>query len=86
VNEQPKFIEKAKDTYRFHREKLLSNDNWNSTKTAKALRRSIGSINEDLQIARWCKTHEKQIERFKYTYEALEYIREMKNKQELDEV
>lgn len=86
MSDTPKFIEKARETYKFHRSKLLSNDNWNTSKTAKALRRSIGSISEDLMIARWLKTHEKQIEKFSYAYEALEYIREKQKEQELAEL
>lgn len=83
---QPKFLTKAKETYSFHRSKLLSNDKWNTTSTAKALRRSIGSISEDLLIARWCKTHEKQIEKFKYGYEAIEWIKEKQKEQEKEEI
>lgn len=86
MKEQPKFIEKAKETYRFHRDKLMSNDKWNTAKTAKALRRSIGSISEDLMIARWCRTHEPQLMKFRYAYEALEYIREKMKEQETEEI
>lgn len=86
MSEQPKYIEKARETYKFHRSKLLSNDKWTTVQTAKALRRSIGSISEDLLIARWLKTHEKQLEKFKYAYEALEWIREKIKEQDLSEL
>jgi len=86
MSEQPKWLEKAKETYRFHRSKLLSHEKWTSVKTAQALRRSIGSISEDLLIARWCKSHEKQLEKFSYTYEALEFIRKKQREQDLDEI
>ena len=86
MSEQPKFIEKAKETYKFHRAKRLASDKWTTVQTAKALRRSIGSISEDLLIAKWCKTHEKELERFKYAYEALEYIRNKKRDIDLDEI
>lgn len=81
-----KFIERAKDTYKFHRSKLLSNDGWTLNMTSHALKRSVGSICEDLLIAKWLKTHEKELEKYKYTYEALEFIREMKSEQNLDEI
>jgi len=84
--QQPKWLEKAKETYRFHRSKLLAHDKWNTSQTAKSLRRSIGSICEDLLIARWCRTHEKQLEKFKYAYEALEFIREKQKEQDLAEI
>lgn len=86
MSEQPKFIEKAKETYKFHRSKLLANDRWTTVQTAKSLRRSIGSISEDLLIARWCKTHEKELEKLKYAYEALELIREKQKAQETIEI
>lgn len=84
--EQPRWLEKAKQTYSFHRGKLLANDNWNSEKTAKALRRSKSSVCDDLMIARWCKTHEKQLERFKYAYQALAFIRDKQQESNLEEV
>ena len=86
MSEQPKWLEKAKDTYKFHRSKCLLENKWTTVKTAKALRRSIGSISEDLLIVRWCKTHEKQIERFKYAYEALEFAREKQKEQNIEEI
>jgi len=84
--EQPKFIKKAKETYAYHRDKLVSEEKWTTVQTAKALRRSIGSISEDLLIARWCRTHEKQLENFLFTYEALDWIREKIAEQKKEEI
>jgi hypothetical protein len=86
MNEQPKWLARAKETYKFHRSRLISTDDWTLEKTAKALRRSIGPISEDLLIARWCKTHEKQIENFTYAYEAIEFIKGKKREQDLTEI
>lgn len=83
---QPKFLIRAKETYKFHRSKLLSEDKWNTTKTAKVLRRSIGSVSEDLMIARWCRSHEKQLEKFKYAQEAIEWIRDKQEEIEKQEI
>ena len=83
---QPKFIKKAKETYSYHRSKLLEDDKWTTIKTAKALRRSIGSISEDLLIARWCRSHENQLEKFLFTYEALDWIREKIAEQKKEEI
>jgi hypothetical protein len=80
------WIERAKETYAFHRSKRLLNNKWSIILTAKALRRSIGSISEDLLIARWTKTHSVQLEKFNYAYEALEFIREKQQEQEFDEL
>ena len=84
--EQPKWLEKARETYKFHRSKLLSNDRWTIAKTAKSLRRSLGSISEDLMIARWIRTNEKQLEKFEHAYQALEFIRDKQREQDLDEI
>jgi hypothetical protein len=74
-NLQPKWLDRAKDTYKFHRSHLISTEDWTLTKTAKALRRSLGSICEDILIAKWCRTHENQILKFEYARDALEFIR-----------
>lgn len=82
---KPDWLEKAKQTFAFHRSKCRAETRWSIPKTAKALRRSIGSISEDLLIARWSLTHEKQLEKFNYAYEALKFIRNKKKELELGE-
>ena len=86
MKEQPKWLERAKETYRFHRSKLLSNDDWTLSKTASVLKRSIGSVGEDIMIAKWCKTHEKQLEDFDYARDALQFIRKKQKEQDLAEI
>jgi hypothetical protein len=86
MNEPPRWLEKAKETYKFHRSRLMSSDNWTVAKTARALRRSNGSICEDLMIARALKAYEKQLENFSYAYEALEFIRKKQKEHELAEL
>ena len=76
MNEIPAWLERAKETFKFHRAKLTSNDEWTIAQTARSLRRSLGSVSEHLLIARWCKTHEKQLEKFEFQYQALKFIRE----------
>jgi hypothetical protein len=82
MKKQSEWLLRAKETYRFHRYALISDDKWTLTMTAKAMKRSLGSICEDLLIAKWTKTHEKQLEKFSYAYEALEFIR--KKQKEID--
>lgn len=86
MNEQPKWLQKAKETYKFHRSKLLKEERWTINQTAKVLRRSLGSICEDLLIAKWLKTDEEKLEKFTYAYEALEFIRKKQRESELDEI
>lgn len=86
MKEQPKWLERAKGTYRFHRARLLSNDDWTLAKTASVLKRSIGSVGEDIMIAKWCRTNEKQLEDFKYAQDALKFIRKKQREQDLAEI
>ena len=80
------FIEKAKDTHNVHAVRCRDDPKWRVQDTAKFLGRSIGSICEDLLIIKWWKSHPKDIERFSYAYEALEFIRVKKKEQDLDEI
>jgi hypothetical protein len=86
MSEQPKWLVRAKETYKFHRSRLISTDDWTVAKTARTLRRSLGSVSEDLLIARWCKTHEKVLEEFLYSYEALKFIRKKQKELEIAEI
>ena len=79
------WLERATATFKFHRSRLTSEDKWTATLTAKALNRSIGSISEDLKIARWYRTNKADIDKFDYSYEALEWIREKEKKMSLEE-
>ncbi len=84
MNSESKYLTKAKETYFFHKSKLLSNDKWTMNQTARSLRRSLGGISEDLIIARFCKEHEDELKKFDYAYEALEYIRKRKKEADLE--
>jgi len=81
------WISKCIDIHNFHVAQIKSEPNWTVEKTAKALCRSVGSVSQDLLLASWLKTHEKQLKRYKNAKDALEFVRgkkkEMKT-QELD--
>lgn len=79
-----KWIQRAIETYRYHAQKLKENKHWRLSDTAKALRRSLGSISEDVLIAEWLKEHDAEIKRFKYCKDALSYIRERQQQLECD--
>lgn len=81
------WIERAKQTQRFHAEQLRNKTNWRLQDTAELLERSIGSVSQDLLVASWCKTHQNQLERFDYLKEALEWIRdkELERMSEVDD-
>lgn len=80
------WLERAVETRRFHVEKKKENSKWLIHDTARALKRGLGPVCEDLLIASWLKTHRAQMERFDYVKDVLEFIREKKANMELDEV
>ena len=86
MSEQPKWLERAIATYSFHRSKLLDNDKWSLTQTAKILRRSTGSVSEDLLIARNLKNYPTELEKLDHAYQALEFIRGKQKEQDLEEI
>ncbi len=78
------WLEQAKKTAEYHRNQKLSNGKkWTLAMTAKSLRRSLGSICEDILISKWSKTH--NLRQFEYQYEALLFIRMKKKEMELEE-
>ena len=84
---KPTWIERAKATRRFHRDKIQTSEKkWRVADTAKSLRRSSGSISEDLLIAKWCKTHEKELEQLENACDALAFIRKKEMEQDLEEI
>lgn len=80
------WLERAKETYKFHSRKRKENGKWRLQDSAKSLRRSLGSICEDLKIASWFKTHPDKIERFDYARDALEFIRKKESEMSVDEL
>ena len=81
-----KWIDKAKETQRFHAEMRRENSDWRLQDTAKALKRSLGGVSEDLLIVKWLKTHREEIEAFKYASKALEFIRELQEEEKIEEI
>ncbi len=79
---EKQWLARARVTYEFHRIRSLSDSSWTLSDTAKELRRSLGSVSEDIKIAQWLKTHSKKIEEFEYAQDALKWIR--KKQKELD--
>lgn len=81
------WVSRCVEIYNFHVSQLKDESHWTIDKTAKALGRSIGSVSQDLTLASWLKTHEKQLRRFKNAKDALEYVKSKKremNTTELD--
>ena len=62
----------------FHQSKLREFPKWTITKTAKELHCSIGHVSNCLQLATWMKTHPKDISKFEFMHEALDWIKAKK--------
>lgn len=80
------WIERAIDIHKFHISQCKDDPSWTQEKTAIALNRSMGSIAQDLMLASWLKTHEKQLKRFTNQRDALEFVRSKRKEIQLEEV
>lgn len=69
------WAKRARDTSIFHKAKIKDNHRWTIRDTAEELDRSYGSVNEDLQLADWLKSHPKIEDQFKNIRDALKFIR-----------
>jgi hypothetical protein len=73
------WLDRAIQVYNYHVNLRKSERNWTIEKTAEALQRSIGSVSNDITVATWSITHEKQLRRFRSMRDALAYIKEKKD-------
>jgi len=73
----PSWQERVRGTEKFHKDLIRKNIKHTMHDTAKILRRSIGSISEDLMLASWLRTHPK-LEDCKTILEALCLVRKLK--------
>ncbi len=80
------WLTRAIEVHKFHISQCKEESNWTIQKTATALNRSIGSIGEDLLIASWYKTHEKQLKRCNSMREALIFVRSKEREMRLGEL
>lgn len=79
------WLDRAIQVHTFHTKQLKDDPSWTLEKSADALNRSIGSVCQDILLADWSRTHEKQLRRFKSMKDALEYVRSLKHKIRLGE-
>lgn len=79
------WLDRAIKVYNFHVFQCKHEKCWTILKTAEALNRSIGSVSQDITLASWSKTHDKQLRRFKSMRMALDYVKN-KEKERLKEI
>jgi hypothetical protein len=75
------WLDRAVAVYNYHVNLIKTEKKWTIEKTAQTLNRSVGSVSQDITVATWTRTHEKQLRRFHSMRDALEYIREKKAEQ-----
>jgi len=80
------WLERAVEVNKFHVTQCKDEPKWTIQKTADALNRSIGSISQDLLLASWCKTHEKQLRRCGNMKDALAFVRDKEREMKLGEI
>lgn len=78
------WLERAKDTHNYHVRKKQEDPKWTTVDSARSLKRSLGSISEDLKIASWMKTHLEDLMKFDYAKDAIAYIRDKEEKMMMD--
>ena len=80
------WLDRAVQVFNFHVSQLKSESCWTIEKTARALNRSVGSVSQDILLASWSVTHEKQLRRFKSMRDALDYVRTRQKEMKLKEI
>jgi 2-phospho-L-lactate transferase/gluconeogenesis factor (CofD/UPF0052 family) len=81
------WIARCVEIHNFHVSQVKLMSGWTVEETARVLCRSVGSVSQDLLLASWLKTHEKQLKKFRNAKDALEFVRSKKREmrtQELD--
>lgn len=76
------WIDRALNVQAYHIEMCKTQEQhgryWTLEQTAASLNRSEGSINEDILIASWMKTHEEIIRQFEYRNDCVAFLRRKK--------
>lgn len=80
------WLDRAVAVYNYHVGLVKTEKKWTIEKTAQTLNRSVGSVSQDITVASWTRTHEKQLRRFHSMRDALDYIKEKKQEMRGEEL
>jgi hypothetical protein len=80
------WLTRAIEVNRFHIAQCKEEPKWTIQQTADALNRSIGSVSQDLLLASWSRTHEKQLRRCGNMKDALAFVRDKEREMRLGEI
>jgi hypothetical protein len=70
------WLDRCIETNKFHISQMKDEQHWTIQKTAESLDRSVGSISQDILLANWSRSHEKELRKFRTMSDALEFVRE----------
>lgn len=77
------WADRAIDTEKQHIYLCKEYPGWTILQTSEFMNRSEGSVNQDIIIASWMKTHGTQLRKLKGVVEAMIFIRDRKKNQKL---
>jgi hypothetical protein len=83
---KPNWLDRAIEIHNFHVNQCKDNSDWTITKSAELLNRSLGSVSQDLLLASWVKTHEKQLRRCSSMRDALAFVKLKQREMSLGEI
>jgi len=72
------WLDRAVQVHNYHVKLCKTCAEWTIAKTAADLNRSVGSVSQDISVAQWVRTHEKQLRRLRSMRDALDYIKSKK--------
>ena len=80
------WLDRAIDVHNFHIGQCKVEPYWVISDTAKSLNRSIGSVSQDITLASWAKTHEKQLRKFSSMKDALAWVKDKHREMRFQEI
>jgi len=83
---KPHWLDRAIEVYRFHVAQCKVESSWTISKTATVLNRSFGSVQQDIMLAGWSITHDKQLRRFRSMRDALAFVKDKEKEMRMREI
>lgn len=72
------WFDRAIQVHNYHVSQCRDEPDWTLEKTAVSLNRSTGSISQDMLIATWSRSHERQIRKCRTLKDAIAFIQSKK--------
>lgn len=79
------WLDRAIEVHNFHVRSCKDNPFWTIVRTAEVLNRSVGSVSQDIKLAQWSLTHDKQLRRCSSMKDGLRFIAEKEREMRMRE-